>query len=144
MASQCAARRGTMSRSIPSRASLLWAATSAKNAADTRDNARPERSSAPIVLAKVGVAASAAIAATSARWRASAVSKAGAKGWGRRAQKAGPRNGGVQSAGRGLSRGAGDGEAWVRGDPGVGPHLRPLAGLACGAYFVEIAAATRT
>jgi len=53
-----------MSRSIPSRASLLWAATSAKNAADTRDNARPERSSAPIVLAKVGVAAAAAIAAT--------------------------------------------------------------------------------
>ncbi len=133
-----------MSRSIPSRASLLWAATSAKNAADTRDNARPERSSAPIVLAKVGVAASAAIAATSARWRASAVSKAGAKCSGRMAPKGGARNGVVQSARSGLSPGAGDGEASVMGDPGVGPHLRPLAGLACRAYFVEIAAANRT
>src|SRR5712672_2088768 len=143
MASQCAARRGTMSRSIPSSASLLWAATSAKNAADTQDNARPERSSAPIVLAKVGVAAAAAIAATSARWRAIAVSKAGAKCSGRMAPKGGARNGVVQSARSGLSPGAGDGEeASIMGDPGVGPHLRPLAGLACRAYFVDIAAAT--
>jgi hypothetical protein len=57
----------------------------------------------------------------------------------------GLRNGADQSARWGLSPCAGDGvEASVMGDPGVGPHLRPLAGLACRAYFVDIAAANRT
>jgi hypothetical protein len=145
IASQWAVRLGTISRSSTRITSLLWAPASAKKAADTRDSARPERSSAPMVLAKVGGAASAAIAATSPRWRASAASKAGPKWLGRIASNGGAPNGVFQSARRGLSPCTGGGEeASVMGDPGVGPHLRPLAGLACRAYFVEIAAANRT
>jgi len=80
----------------------------------------------------------------SARWRASAVPKAGAKCSGRMAPKGAP---GIASS---SQRGAGVRGRRRRG--GIGPWViralgrtcARLPGLLCRAYFVEIAAATRT
>ena len=51
---RCAASRGDISRSIASMASLVWAPASAWNTAETCASARPLRSSAAMVLAKLG------------------------------------------------------------------------------------------
>ena len=67
------------------------------------DNARPLRSSAAIVLAKLGAAVSPAIASTSAICSAIAVSKAGSKWAGRIAANGGVSAGPLQASSSGLA-----------------------------------------
>src|SRR5258708_30907269 len=93
---------GDISRSIAINASLVWAPASAWNTAETRSSARPLRSSATIVLAKLGVSRQAAMASISAIWPTMAQSNAGLKCSGRIAGNGGVSSGGVHSPSRGL------------------------------------------
>jgi hypothetical protein len=77
---------------------------STKNTLETRSSARPLRSSATMVLSKLGAAGSAAMVSISARWAASARSKAGRKCSGRIASNGGRPKAPVQLASSGFWR----------------------------------------
>ena len=84
-------------------ASLVQAPVRLKNTPATRSRPRPARSSASIVLAKLGGAGSAAMASISAASAASVASKAGGKCSGETVSNGGAPNGVFQVARRGLS-----------------------------------------
>ena len=73
------ASTGAISRSIAWSSSLVAAPARLKKTFATRSRLRPLRSSASIVLAKVGDSGFAAMASISARWSFSATSNAGRK-----------------------------------------------------------------
>ena len=89
IASACAASSGATSASTARMPSVLHEAASTKNTAETRRSTSPERSRATIVFSNVGGAGSAAIASTSARWRAMPSTNAGRKCSSRMAEKSG-------------------------------------------------------
>ena len=89
IASACAASSGATSASTARMPSVLDDAASTKNTAETRRSTSPERSRATSVFSNVGGAGSAAIASTSARWRAMPSTNAGRKCSSRMAEKSG-------------------------------------------------------
>ena len=80
---------------------------------DARVSASPAVSSASMVFAKVGSAASAAMAATSASWAANARAKAGRKCCGATWPKGGTPKGPDQSSNKGLALAAWAAAAWL-------------------------------
>ena len=92
-----------MSRSTASMASPVSAPASTKKTLETRSRSRPLFSSASMVLPKLGAAGLAAMASISARWAASARSKAGRKCSGLIAASGGRPNAPVQSVSSGFS-----------------------------------------
>ena len=91
-----------MSRSIACNSSLVAAPARLKKTLATLSRLRPLRSSASIVLAKVGGAGSAATASISARAALSAASNAGGKWRGSMRSNGGASNGPVQGSRSGL------------------------------------------
>src|SRR5256885_9804436 len=75
----CLAKRGASARSMAWISALVSVPARLKNTAEARSRASPERSSASMVLAKVGAAALPAMAAISLRLVAKPRSKAGTK-----------------------------------------------------------------
>ena len=96
------ARTGAISRSIACNSSLVAAPVRLKKTPPTRSRLRPLRSSASIVLAKVGGAGFAAIASTSRRASFSAASKAARKWPGSMRSNGGASNGPVQGSRSGI------------------------------------------
>ena len=97
------ASSGETSRSIASIASPVSAPASTKKTLETRSRSCPLRSSASMVLSKLGVAGLAAMASISVRCAAIARSKAGRKCSGLIAGSGGRPNGPVQSVSNGFS-----------------------------------------
>ena len=96
------ASSGAVSRSIACIASVAWEETRLKKVPVTRASARPERSSASMVLAKLGGSGSVAMAAISARFPSIAARIAGAKCSGRMRSKGGRPKGVVQGSSSGF------------------------------------------
>src|SRR5581483_1295268 len=98
----CLAKRGASARSMAWISSLVSVPARLKNTADMRCSWSPARSSASMVLAKVGTSGLRAMAAISRRLIANALSKAGTKWAISIRSKGGMANGVVHSASSGL------------------------------------------